>query len=46
MLPEARYASSGGVNTAYQIAGSGPLDIVVPGWVTNLDVGWQEPTET
>jgi pimeloyl-ACP methyl ester carboxylesterase len=45
MLPETRYAKSGGVNIAYQVVGSGPRDLVlVPGWVSNLDVFWEEPT--
>jgi pimeloyl-ACP methyl ester carboxylesterase/class 3 adenylate cyclase len=45
MLPETRYAKSGGVNIAYQTVGNGPRDLVlVPGWVSNLDVFWEEPT--
>ena len=36
--PETRYAKSGEVNIAYQVVGSGPVDLVyVMGWVTNLD---------
>ena len=35
---------SGGVSIAYQVVGEGPLDLVmVPGWVSNLDVFWEEP---
>jgi len=45
MLPETRYARSGGVNIAYQVVGNGPRDLVlVPGWVSNIDVFWEEPT--
>jgi pimeloyl-ACP methyl ester carboxylesterase len=45
MLPQTRYARSGGVNIAYQVVGDGPIDLVlVPGWVSNLDVFWEEPT--
>jgi pimeloyl-ACP methyl ester carboxylesterase/class 3 adenylate cyclase len=45
MLPEIRYARSGGVNIAYQVVGNGPRDLVlVPGWVSNIDVFWEEPT--
>lgn len=45
MLPETRYAKSGGVNIAYQTVGSGGRDLVlVPGWVSNIDVFWEEPT--
>jgi pimeloyl-ACP methyl ester carboxylesterase len=39
-----RYAESGGVHIAYQVLGSGPVDLVlVPGWVSNLDVSREEP---
>ena len=42
--PATRYAKSGGVNIAYQTVGNGPRDLVlVPGWVSNLDVFWEEP---
>lgn len=45
MLPETRYTRSGDVNIAYQVLGNGPLDlVVVPGWVSNIDVCWEEPT--
>ena len=34
MLPDTRYAKSGDVSVAYQVVGSGPLDlVVVPGWL-------------
>jgi pimeloyl-ACP methyl ester carboxylesterase len=40
-----RYARSGEVNIAYQVVGEGPLDLVfVSGWVSNLDVMWEEPS--
>ena len=43
-VPETRYASSDGVNIAYQVVGSGPFDLVyVPGWVSNIEVMWEEP---
>ena len=45
MPPETRYAKSGDINIAYQVVGSGLRDLVlVPGWVSNLDVFWEEPT--
>jgi pimeloyl-ACP methyl ester carboxylesterase len=45
MQPETRYTKSGGVNIAYQVVGSGPLDLVyVMGWVSNLDYFWEEPS--
>lgn len=45
MLTETRYAKSGDVSIAYQLLGKGPPDLVlVPGWVSNIDVFWEEPT--
>jgi class 3 adenylate cyclase len=44
--PLTRYARSGDVSVAYQVAGSGPRDlIVVPGLVSHLELGWEEPLE-
>lgn len=44
MPPETRYARSGDVNVAYQVAGDGPLDLVlVPGFVSHLELDWEEP---
>jgi pimeloyl-ACP methyl ester carboxylesterase/DNA-binding CsgD family transcriptional regulator len=41
---ETRYARSGDVSIAYQVVGSGSLDLVfVMGWVSHLDSYWQEP---
>jgi pimeloyl-ACP methyl ester carboxylesterase len=43
--PETRYARSAGVNVAYQVTGSGPLDLLyVPGWVSHVEEAWEEPT--
>lgn len=43
-VPPIRYARSGRVNIAYQVVGSGPVDLVmVPGWVSNLELAWHEP---
>jgi class 3 adenylate cyclase len=43
-VPGTHYAKSGDVRIAYQVTGSGPLDLVfVPGFVSNLDVWWEEP---
>jgi class 3 adenylate cyclase len=45
MLPETHYARSGEVRIAYQVLGDGPMDLVfVPGFISNLDVYWEEPT--
>jgi pimeloyl-ACP methyl ester carboxylesterase len=39
--PETRYAKSGDVHIAYQVTGSGPLDLVwVPGFVSHLEADW------
>jgi len=44
MKPETHYTRSGPVNVAYQTVGDGPRDLVlVPGWVSNIDVFWEEP---
>jgi DNA-binding SARP family transcriptional activator/pimeloyl-ACP methyl ester carboxylesterase len=42
-----RYArSSGGVSVAYEVAGSGPIDIlVIPGFIHHLDLWWNAPTD-
>jgi pimeloyl-ACP methyl ester carboxylesterase/DNA-binding CsgD family transcriptional regulator len=41
---ETRYARSGDVHIAYQVAGNGPLDLVfVMGWVSHLEMYWAEP---
>ena len=38
------YARSAGVNIAYQVTGGGPIDLVlVPGFVSHLEVDWEEP---
>jgi pimeloyl-ACP methyl ester carboxylesterase len=42
--PETRYAKSGELNIAYQVAGDGPFDLVyVPGWISNVELNWEEP---
>src|SRR3712207_167421 len=44
MQAETRYAKSGDVNIAYQVVGDGPFDLVlVPGFVSHLDLDWEEP---
>jgi pimeloyl-ACP methyl ester carboxylesterase len=45
--PETRYVDSGGVKIAYQVIGDGPRDLViVPGFVSNLDMQWADPGMT
>lgn len=42
--PETKYTQSGNVTIAYQTIGNGPFDIVlVPGFVSHLEQGWEEP---
>ena len=39
-----RYARSGDVQIAYQVAGEGPLDVlVVPSWFSNIELDWELP---
>lgn len=43
--PVTQYARSGNVNIAYQVLGTGPLDLVfVMGWITHLEYFWLEPS--
>ena len=44
MEPETRYATSGDVSIAYQVAGDGPFDVVlVPGFLSHVELGWKVP---
>jgi pimeloyl-ACP methyl ester carboxylesterase/class 3 adenylate cyclase len=44
MPPITKYAKSGDVNIAYQVAGDGPFDVVlVPGWVSHVENAWEDP---
>ncbi|MGC2289020.1 MAG: adenylate/guanylate cyclase domain-containing protein [Thermoplasmata archaeon] len=44
MIPETRYARSGGVHIAYQVFGRGPRNLIfVPGWVSHIEYAWEEP---
>lgn len=41
MKPSTQYTKSGSINIAYQVFGSGPIDLVyIPGWVSNIDWMW------
>ncbi|SHO63863.1 alpha/beta fold hydrolase [Algoriphagus zhangzhouensis] len=45
MKPKTLYAKSGSINIAYQVFGSGPIDLVyIPGWVSNIDLMWACPS--
>jgi len=42
--PVTQYTKSGRINIAYQVFGSGPIDLVyIPGWVSNIDWMWACP---
>lgn len=42
--PVTKYTKSGRINIAYQVFGSGPIDLVyIPGWVSNIDWMWACP---
>jgi pimeloyl-ACP methyl ester carboxylesterase len=44
MVPQTKYARSGDINIAYQVFGAGAVDlVVVPGWVSSIDMYWEEP---
>ena len=44
MTPETKFAQNGDISIAYQVFGNGPRDlIVIPGWISNLDMFWEEP---
>ena len=43
-LPVTRYAKSGDVHVAYQVFGTGPVDLVfVPGFVSHIENYWEHP---
>ena len=44
MHPETRYAKSGSIHIAYQVAGSGANDLIVlGGFYSHLEAQWEEP---
>src|SRR5256885_719807 len=43
-MPVTRYAKSGDVHIAYQVFGSGPVDLVfIPGFVSHIENYWDQP---
>ena len=40
-VPETRYARSGEVSGAYQVVGTGPLDLVFAPPLAHLELGWE-----
>ncbi len=44
MKPSTSYTKSGRISIAYQVFGSGSIDLVyIPGWVSNIDLMWECP---
>jgi pimeloyl-ACP methyl ester carboxylesterase len=44
MTPVTKFTRAGDVSIAYQTYGSGERDlIVVPGWISNIELFWEEP---
>ena len=44
MKPHTQYTKSGRINIAYQVLGTGSIDLVyIPGWVSNIDLMWACP---
>jgi pimeloyl-ACP methyl ester carboxylesterase len=44
MTPETQFAQNQEVTIAYQVFGDGPNDLlIIPGWLSNLDIFWEEP---
>lgn len=44
MKPITKYTKSGEINIAYQVFGSGSIDLVyIPGWISNIDWMWACP---
>jgi hypothetical protein len=43
-VPETRYARSGDVNIAYQVVGSGPVDLLwIPVFTQHVELSWEDP---
>ena len=46
-IPETRFTQSGEVTIAYQVIGSGPMDLVLtPGFVSHVEHAWEDPSYT
>jgi class 3 adenylate cyclase/alpha-beta hydrolase superfamily lysophospholipase len=47
MQPETKFAQSGDISIAYQVVGTGPLDLlIVPGFISHLEQAWEDPSYT
>src|SRR3954462_14676123 len=40
--PAVQYAQSGGLNIAFSVIGEGPDLVVAPGFISHLDIMWEE----
>jgi pimeloyl-ACP methyl ester carboxylesterase len=43
-VPDVRYAKSGDLNIAYMALGEGPDLVIAPGFISHLEVWWEEPS--
>lgn len=43
MVTTTHYARSGDLNIAYQVFGEGPDLVYVPGWISNIEIMWEDP---
>lgn len=44
--PDTRHARSGAYHIAYQVVGTGPIDLVVaPGFISNVEGAWSNPLQ-
>ena len=42
--PDVHYAESGDLSIAYMVFGEGPDLVLAPGFISHLEVGWEEPS--
>jgi pimeloyl-ACP methyl ester carboxylesterase len=42
--PDVHYAKSGDLSIAYMVFGEGPDLVVAPGFISHLEVGWEDPS--
>jgi pimeloyl-ACP methyl ester carboxylesterase len=42
--PDIRYTKSGDLNIAYSVTGDGPDLVIAPGFISHLEVGWEQPS--
>jgi class 3 adenylate cyclase len=42
--PDIRYANSGDLSIAYMVFGDGPDLVIAPGFISHLEVAWEEPS--